>query len=198
MTASAPEPEPDSAGEQTPQYADVAPEALVQVGFVFRPHGIEGELKIDPEAARDPERFEDFGRVYLGAHPRQVTEHAVRALRYQQTKRGTTVLLTLDGIDSRDDAERVTKLNVYVEVEAFELGEHEYFVHELVGMEVVTEEGEMLGTVSNLMPAPAQDVFVIRQPEGGEAMIPAVDDFILEIDDEADRVIVRPIEGLIE
>lgn len=198
MPTSDPTPDPDSIEEQTPQYADVAPETLVQVGFVFRPHGIDGELKIDPGAARDPAQFEEFSVVYLGARPGEVTEHAVRSLRYQQTKRGTTVLLALEGIDSRDAAERVTKLNVYVEAEAFELDESEYFVHDLVGMDVVTETGEGLGTVANLMAAPAQDVFVVRPPEGGEAMIPAVDPFILEIDEEAGRIVVRPIEGLID
>lgn len=188
---------PDSP-EESPEYADVAPEALVQVGFVFRPHGIEGELKIDPETTDDPSRFEELRTVYLGEHRRQVVRHDIASVRYQETKRGTTVILGLDGIDTRDDAEEVTKFDVFASEEDLELGEGELFIHELIGMEVVTEADDLLGTVSNVMEYPAQQVFVIRQPDGEQAMIPVVEDFILEIDEDAERVLVRPIEGLIE
>lgn len=188
---------PDSAGDP-PEFADVAPQALVQVGFVFRPHGIEGELKIDPETTDDHSRFEELSTVYVGEHPRRVVRHAIASVRYQETKRGTTVILGLDGIDSRDDAEAVTKFEVYAHEEDLELEEGELFIHDLIGMEVLTDEDEMLGTVSNVMEYPAQQMFVIRQPDGEQLMIPAVEDFILEIDEEAGRVLVRPIEGLIE
>lgn len=188
---------PDSEGE-TPDFADVAPEALVQVGFVYRPHGIEGELKIDPETTDDPTRFEELSVVYLGEHPRQVVRHSIASVRYQETKRGTTVILGLDGIDSRDDAEAVAKFDVFANEDDLELGEGELFIHDLIGMEVVTEAGDLLGTVSNVMDYPAQQMFVILQPDGEQVMIPAVEDFILDIDEDADQVLVRPIEGLLE
>lgn len=188
---------PDSAGD-TPDFADVDPEALVQVGFVFRPHGIEGELKIDPEKTDSPSRFEELSAVYLGEHRRRVVRHSIASVRYQETKRGTTVILGLDGIETRDDAEAVTKFEVYANEDELELEEGELFIHDLIGMDVVTDEDERLGTVSNVMEYPAQQVFVIRQPDGEQLMVPAVEDFILEIDEDADRVLVRPIEGLIE
>lgn len=184
--------------DDAPEFADVAPESLVQVGFVFRPHGIEGELKIDPEKTDDPTRFEELSTVYLGEHRRQVTRHAIASVRYQETKRGTTVILGLDGIDTRDDAEVVTKFNVFADEEDLELQEGELFIHDLIGMEVVTEAGDVLGTVANVMEYPAQQVFVVRQPDGEQMMIPAVENFILEIDEETEQVLVRPIEGLIE
>lgn len=189
---------PDPAGE-TPEFAEIDPEALVQVGFVFRPHGIEGELKIDPEKTDDPSRFEELSVVYLGSGRRQVTRHPIASVRYQETKRGTTVILGLDEIDSRTEAEEVTKFNVFAAEDDLELEEGELFIHELIGMEVVTEaEDDVLGTVANVMEYPAQQVFVIRQPDGEQVMIPAVEDFILDIDEEAEQVLVRPIEGLLE
>jgi 16S rRNA processing protein RimM len=193
----APDPSPDST-PSPPDYAAVAPEAMVQVGFVFRPHGMEGELKVNPEFTDDPARFEELDTVYLGQSPRAVVRHAVRSVRYQQTKRGVTVILGLADVDSRTAAEAVMKQNVYADEEALALGEDEVFIHDLVGLAVVTEAGEALGTVANYVEMPAQDVFVVTRPDGGEAMIPAVDDFIVSVDLEADRLVVRPIDGLLE
>lgn len=187
---------PSDSDEQRPDFADVPPTDLVQVGFVFRPHGMEGELKIDPRATDDPARFEELPVVFLGAQPHRVTRHAVASVRYQQTKRGTTVILGVEGIEDRDDAEAVSKFNVFATEEALELGEGELFAHELVGWGVVTEEGTVLGTVANLMEMPAQDMFVVVGADGEETMIPAVGDFILAIDEDDEQVVVRPIEGL--
>lgn len=187
------DPPPDA----RPDYADVPAEALVQVGFVYRPHGIEGELKINPEQTDDPARFEELSTVYLGGQPQRVRRHDVRSVRYQETKRGTTVILGIEGISTRSDAETVTKLKVFAAEEDLALDDDEFFVHELVGLEVVTEDGTILGTVSNYQEMPAHEVFVIRRPDGGEAMVPAVEDFIVDVDLDAERVTVRPIEGLI-
>lgn len=188
---------PDSAN-QRPDFADVSPTELVQVGFVFRPHGLDGELKIDPESTDSPARFEQLPVVFLGPQPHRVTRHAVVSIRYQETKRGTTVILGLEGIEDRTDAEAVAKFKVFATEEALEPGEEELFAHELVGWEVVTEEGAVLGTVANLMEMPAQDMFVVRKPDHEEAMIPAVEDFILALDEEEEQVVVRPIDGLME
>ena len=182
--------------EQRSEFADVPPTDLVQVGFVFRPHGMEGELKIDPGTTDDPARFEELPVVFLGAQPHRVTRHAVASVRYQQTKRGTTVILGVEGIEDRDDAEAVSKFKVFATEEALELGEDELFAHDLVGWKVVTEEGTVLGTVANLMEMPAQDLFVVRTSDDEEKMVPAVEDFILALDEEEQRVVVRPIEGL--
>lgn len=190
-------PTPNSS-DASPEFADVSPDALVQVGFVFRPHGIDGELKIDPEHTDDPARFEKLSTVFVGPHRRRVRKHLVSSVRYQQTKRGTTVILGLEDIDDRDAAEAVAKFKVFAIEEDLELGENELYVHDLVGMKVVTEAGTRLGTLANFKEMPAQDVLIIRTPEGEEVMIPAVEDFLLSIDEETDTVTVRPIEGLIE
>jgi 16S rRNA processing protein RimM len=182
----------------TPDYADVDPAAMIQVGFVFRPHGMEGELKVNPEFTDDPRRFEELATVYVGQSPRAVTRHDISSVRYQQTKRGTTVILGLADLTSRTDAEALAKLQVFAAEEDLDLAEDEIFLHDLVGLTVVTEEGETLGTVANYMEMPAQDVFVVHRPEQGEAMIPAVDDFVIDIDLEEQVLVVRPIEGLLD
>ena len=189
---------PDDSADPGPDFADVPPTDLVQVGFVFRPHGLDGELKIDPSATDDPARFEELPTVFVGPHPRRVVRHTIVSVRYQQTKRGVTVILGLDGIVDRDDAEAVAKMDVFATEEALGLEDDELFADDLVGWTVVTEEGAVQGTVSNFMEMPAQDLFVVRTPEDTEAMIPAIDDFIIEIDEEAERMVVRPIDGLMD
>lgn len=174
----------------------MSPRDLVQVGFVFRPHGLAGELKIDPEHTDDPARFEELPSVYLGAQPHRVIRHAVVSVRYQQTKRGTTVILGVENIDDRDDAEAVTKFKVFATEEALELGEGELFAHELVGWDVVADDGTTLGTVANLMQMPGQDMLVVRGPDDEETMIPAVEDFIVGFEEETERITVHLIEGL--
>ncbi|MFO8098619.1 MAG: ribosome maturation factor RimM [Salinibacter sp.] len=191
-------PATDVPPDPQPEYADIPAEALVQIGFVYRPHGIEGELKINPEHTDDPTRFEELSHVYVGAQPRHVRTFAVRSVRYQETKRGTTVILGLKGVATRSDAEAITKMTVFAAEEDLELADDEFFVHELVGLEVVTENGTVLGTVSNFQEMPAHEVFVVRRSEGGETMVPAVEDFILDVDLEAGRVTVRPIDGLLD
>jgi 16S rRNA processing protein RimM len=185
-----------TSSDAQPAFADVSPRDLVQVGFVFRPHGLEGELKIDPEHTDDPARFEELPTVFLGAQPHRVTRHAVASVRYQQTKRGTTVILGVEGIDDRDDAEAVAKFKVFATEEALELEDGELFAHELIGWDVVAVDGSPLGTVANLKTMPGQEMLVVRGPENEETMIPAVEDFIVELDEEDGRITVQLIEGL--
>ena len=193
-----PRPSDSTPDSPSPTYADVAPEAMVQVGFVFRAHGMEGELKVNPEHTDDPERFAELDTVYLGRSPHAVTRHEIASVRYQETKRGTTVILGLADVASRSDAEAVMKQKVFADEADLELADDEIFIHDLVGLSVVTEAGETLGTVANYMEMPAQDVFVVHRPEAGEAMIPAVEDFIVDIDLDGGRLVVRPIEGLLD
>jgi 16S rRNA processing protein RimM len=181
-----------------PDYADVSPTTLVQVGFIFRPHGMDGELKIDPSSTDDPTRFEDLPVLFVGPHPRRVVRHPVASVRYQQTKRGVTVILGLEGIDNRDDAEAVAKMKVFATEKALDLEKGKLFAHELVGWDVVTDDGASLGTVANLLQMPAQEMFIVRTPEDEQKMVPAVEDFILALDEEAERVVVRPIDGLMD
>ncbi len=189
---------PDDSADPGPDFADVPPTDLVKGGFIFRPHGLDGELKIDPSATDDPARFEVLPTVFVGPHPRRVVRHDIASVRYQKTKRGITVILGLDGIVDRDDAEAVAKMDVFATEAALGLEDDELFADDLVGWTVVTEEGAVQGTVADFMEMPAQDLFVVRTPEDTEAMIPAIDDFIIEIDEEAERIVVRPIDGLMD
>lgn len=174
-----------------------APESLLQIGRIFRPHGVRGELKVAPDTD-DPSRFEQLAVVYVGPHERRVTPHRVASVRYQETKRGVTVILRFEDVTDRGDAEVLAKQNVYATEEALPpLESNEVFVHDLIGLKVVTEDGEPVGSVANVLPMPAHDVYVVHRPGHPEQMIPAVEDFIVAIDLDAGRLVIRPIEGLL-
>lgn len=184
----------DALGER----ADVDADALVRVGFVYRPHGVRGEVKVNPEFTDDPTQFETFDVLYVGTRPDDARAFAVASVRYQETKRGVTVILRLDAVNSREAAERITKADVFVPEDALDLDDDEVFIHDLIGMDVVTEEGETIGTVGNLLELPGHDVLVVTRPRASEALIPAVEDFVVDVDIDAGRIVVRVIDGLLE
>jgi 16S rRNA processing protein RimM len=177
--------------------ASVEPETLVRVGFVFRPHGVHGELKVDPESD-DPTRFEAFETIYIGPRRREVQAFTVTSCRYQETKRGTTVILQLAEVESRTDAEGIMKQTVFVSEDVLDLDEDEVFIHDLVGLDVVTEDGTSIGMLSNVLTYPAHDMLVVHRPGQSEALIPVVEDIVLDMDLDAERVVIRPIEGLLD
>ena len=74
---------------------------------------------------------------------------------------------------------------------------HEYFIHELTGLLVVTDTGEELGKVFEVIETGANDVLVVARPTGGEALIPMIRDVIVELNVAAGRIVIHPLEGLL-
>lgn len=163
------------------------PEHLV-VGRIVAPHGVRGEVRVAIETD-DPERFARLERVYLGD---ERVPYAVEGARLHKGQ----ALLRLRGIDDRDAAEAWRSAWVYVAFEdALPLDEDEYYHYQLVGLEAITDGGESLGRVAEILTTGANDVYVIRGPRG-ELLLPAIGEVVLEIDLEANRMVVRPPQEL--
>jgi 16S rRNA processing protein RimM len=171
---------------------------LLLVGSIWRAHGVRGELKVLPED--DPERLLDLETLHLGGSPEDARPREVEQIRLHRMKRGTVLLVKLKGLDDRDEAETYRKVPVYAHEDNLPpLAEGEVYVEDLIGLEVVTEDEEPVGTLKDVLDSPGQDLYVIERAGGGEdAMVPAVDDFIREIDLDAGRLTIRPIEGLLD
>lgn len=179
-------------------FAEVDAESLFLVGRIWRAHGVRGEVKVIPETD-DPERFEDLRVVFTGKTANTVDRREVESVRLQPTKRGILVVLKLRNVDSRDEAEMLRKLSVYAHGEDLPpLDEDEFFLHDLIGLQVVAEDGEEVGVVENVLELPAHEVLVVSRPGASSSMIPVVPEFVVEIDLEAEQITIRPIEGLIE
>jgi len=160
------------------------------VGRVTRPHGVRGELRVEV-LTDDPEHLASLPTLYLGEERRQVK---VLGVRLHQKH----LLVTLDGCDSREAADELRGLALYVAAEdAVPLERDEYYEYQVEGLQVVTENGEVLGEIAEVFTAPgANDVFIVHGPLG-EMLIPAIEDVVIEIDPADGRVVIRPMPGLL-
>jgi len=170
---------------------------LFLVGRMIRPHGLKGECKVIPESD-DPDRVRNLKRIWLGSSTESAILYSIESARLQTSKRGTAVLMQLAGIHSLDDAQRLGASFVYGHVDDLPpLQDGEYYLHDLIGIEVLNEQGESLGTLKDICETQAHPLYVIDRPNRNESFIPAVPEFILSTDMEHRRMTIRCIEGLL-
>ena len=164
------------------------PEWNWTVGEVVGTFGIRGELKVRIESDF-PDRFARLKRVCLRPKTGEPRLFAVEKTRLHKTQ----VLLKVEGVDRIEDAEawRGALLQVKQE-EAMPLPADSYYVKDLVGLEVVTKDGRVVGKIDRVLPNPGHDLWQV-----GEALIPAVKQIVISVDQAAKRVIIDPPEGLL-
>ncbi len=159
---------------------------FVAVGFVRGPHGLRGELKVDP-LTDHPLRFQRGASLRAGDRM-----YTVRSSRMHQK----TLLLQIEGIDTRGQAEALRDLLLEVpETELPALAEGEYYRYQLLGMHVVDAEGQSLGRIEEVLDTGANDVYAVRNSDG-ELLLPAIDTVIREVDLAAGRMVVEVPSGL--
>lgn len=161
------------------------------IGRVLRPHGVRGELRVE-QFTLVPEYFESEV-LYLGRRPSQLAAYEVESTRFHQGK----ALIKLAGIDDRDEVDKLRQLWVYLDREEAEpLEDGEFYLYQLMGMRVVTDEGEELGKVTDTISTGANDVFVINGPRG-EILLPDIEEVVLNIDGEKELITVHLMDGLV-
>jgi 16S rRNA processing protein RimM len=176
---------------------------FLAVGRILRPHGLRGEVRVEIHTDL-PERFALYDRVYLA--PAQVNSGPSGLLSASSTAtpygleshrfHSKWVLLKLAGIDDRTQAEPLRDLWVWIAPEqAAPLEEGEVYLHDMLELQVVTDEGEELGQIVKIIETGANPVYVVRGPRG-ELLLPDTEEVILDVDLEAQQVTVHLIEGL--
>lgn len=166
--------------------------SYVAVGHIVAPHGIRGEVKV--ELMTDfPERYRPGSKLYLGdLDGVAVTPVQVTAARPHKN----VMLVKLDTVPDRNAAELLRDQYLLIpEAQIMPLGEHENYVHDLVGLQVVAADGEVLGVLTEILFTRANDVYVVTGAEG-ELLLPALRDVVLQIDLAARRMTVALPEGL--
>jgi 16S rRNA processing protein RimM len=166
--------------------------ALVVVGRVVKPHGVRGEMRVEPETDF-PDRLLGLRDAYLirGGRPVPVSVETVR-----QT--ADAVLVKLAGITSPEEAAAWRGALLAVPREAAAVPpEGRFFVFDVIGMAVVMESGEPLGTVEEIIRTPGNDVFVVRGLRG-EVLVPAIASVVLAVDTTTKRIVIRPLPGLLD
>ena len=167
-------------------------EELLQVGVITSTHGVRGEVKVFP-TTDDPERFKTLKHVLLD------TGREKKPLEIQGVKFFKQfVILKFKGIDNINDIERYKRCPLLVErKDAVALEEDEYFIADMIGIQVVTEDDETFGTLKDVMETGANDVYVIDTEEHGEVLIPAIRECILDVDIENQKMKLHLMDGLI-
>ena len=164
------------------------------VGRVLRPHGVRGELRV--EIITDyPERLVQRAYFYLARpdSPEISQRYSVAGLRFHRK----ALLLKLNGCDDRNTADELRGMLVQIPIEeAVPLEEGEYYLFQLVGVRVETEDGEWLGQVVDVIETGANDVYVVHGPRG-EVLLPAIDNVIVDLDLESKLMQVHVISGLL-
>lgn len=165
--------------------------AFLAAGKIRRPHGVRGEVLLEIHTDF-PERLQAGKTVFLGESHEQAT-----ILQQRQHQHG--LLLRLAGYDTPEAAGILRNQTLYVAFEDTpELPEGEYYFHELLDLEVFREDGKKLGVLSEIIETGANDVYVVTTPSGSEILLPAIQDVILSVSLEEQKMTVHLLPGLIE
>lgn len=165
-------------------------EDLLQVGVISSTHGIKGEVKVFP-TTDDAARFKKLKEVLLDTGIEKLSMEIEGVKFFKQF-----VILKFKGINNINDVEKYKGKGLYVTRDhAVKLSKGEYFVADILGMQVVTDDGEVLGTLKDVMETGANDVYVVDAPEG-ELLLPAIKQCIRQVDIEGRKMTVHMMEGL--
>ncbi len=164
----------------------------LEVGQIVNTNGLKGLLKINP-FTDDITRFERL-KTILVEHKKELLEFEIESVRYQKKQ----VLLKLKGIDTIEEAEKYREDYLKINRNKEEkLPEDTYYIVDLIGLDIYTENGELLGKLDDIFSTGSNDVYVVKNSEGKQILLPAISDVIKNIDLEQKKIVVNLIEGLL-
>ena len=168
--------------------------ADLRVGVIIKPHGVRGELKVYP-TTDNPSRFDEITHVKLIQQGRPLGDFKVEGVKYFKD----IVILKLEGFGSINEVESLKGAELYIpREEGAALNEGEYYIADIIGMEVVTDDGTKLGAVRDVMETGANDVYVVDRGGNKELLIPAIKQCILNTDINENVMTVHLMDGLME
>ena len=168
-------------------------EQFLRVGVISSTHGIRGEVKVFP-TTDDVKRFKKLKNVILDTGREHLNLEVEGVKFFKQF-----VILKFKGIDNINDIEKYKGKDLLVDrANAVKLRKDEYFVVDLIGLEVFTDDGEKFGTMKDVLETGANDVYIIDSLNHGEVLIPAIKECILDVNVKEGRMMVHLMEGLID
>ena len=166
---------------------------ILQVGAVTSTHGLAGEVKVFP-TTEDPKRFKKLKQVLLDTG-KDMLPLGVEHVKFFKNM----VILKFKGYDRIEDIMGFKGKNLYVTREnAVRLKKDEYFIADLIGLKVYTEDKAYLGELTEVITTGANDVYTVRMENGKDVLIPAIGQCILNVDVEHETMQVHLLEGLLE
>lgn len=168
-------------------------EQFFQVGVISSTHGVHGEVKVYP-TTDDPKRFLKLKEVLLDT-PKGYMPLKVEKVRFFKQM----VIVKFEGYDTIESIQMYRQKGLFVPREqAVPLAEDEYYVADLLGIDVYLEDGELFGKVKDVMQSAANDVYIIRSLAHGEVLLPAIADCVKEVSVEDNRMVIHLLDGLVE
>lgn len=166
---------------------------LYQVGAVLKTHGIKGEVKVFP-TTDDVSRFKNM-KDLLVDFKGQLINLEVTGLK----KQNNIVILKFKDIDDINDVEKYVGCNLYVTKEnRVRLKKDEYFIADLIGLNVITDTGEEFGVISDVLQTGANDVYEITMKDNRAVLVPAIKECILSVDIDNKLMTIHVMDGLLD
>ena len=168
-------------------------EPFLKVGIISSVHGVHGEVKVYP-TTDDPARFKALDRVFLRFGQEELTVHIQGVKFFKQM-----VIVKFREFDAPEIVQHYRNWELFIpREEGVPLSEDENYIADLIGMEVATDEGEVLGTLTDVLETGANDVYVVDTKKYGQVLIPAIKQCIINVNVEAEKMLVHLLPGLTE
>lgn len=158
-----------------------------EVGKIVNTFGIKGEVKVNLYT-EDISNFKTNNKVYVNDKEMQVENSRLQK---------NMLILKLKGIDNMNDAEDLRGSIIKVNRSKNELPEGTYYIADLIGLDVYTEDGSLLGKVTDIYNTGANDIYSVNTQDGKEVLLPAIKDVIKQVDIQNGKIIVHILKGLI-
>lgn len=167
-------------------------EKLLQVGVISSTHGVRGEVKVFP-TTDDVKRFKKLKNVILDTGREHLSLEVESVKFFKQF-----AIVKFKGIDNINDIEKYKGKSLLVDREhAVKLKKDEYFIADMIGLRVITDDGEEFGTLKDVLETGANDVYIIDSVKHGEVLIPAIKQCVLDVDIENNKMVIHLMEGLV-
>lgn len=165
---------------------------FISIGAVVKAHGVMGQLVVKP-LTDELDQFNDLESIYLSLNGKS-EEHVIDDVNVSKNQ----VILKLRDIKDRNSADNFRGALIEIKFsDARELAENEYFIFDLIGLNVKTIQGEYIGEIVDVLQLPANDVYVLKSGEN-EILIPAIKEIIKNISLDKQEVIIDPMDGLLD
>lgn len=165
---------------------------FLEIGQIVNTFGIKGIVKVKP-FTDDIRRFDNLKKVYVESNKTK-KEYQIEEVKYHKDM----VLIKFKGIDNPEDAESLR--NYYLKVkreDEAELEEGTYYIVDLLGLDVYSDEGELLGKLDDIFNTGSNDIYVVKDELGKQILLPAISDVIKEINLKEKKIVIHIIKGLI-
>ena len=164
----------------------------LEIGQIVNTFGIKGMVKIKP-FTDDINRFDRLKKIYI-SNKNGKKEYQIQEIKYHKNM----VLMKLEGVDTPEQADLLRQSYLLVDrADEEPLEEGVYYIVDLLGLEVYTDDNKLLGKVDDIFNTGSNDIYVVKNKEGKQILLPAIEDVIKQVDLENKKIIVHLLPGLV-